>query len=143
MRPSPRLLLSVSAIVMLLVAILHTIGNLQPPGDPSLGALFDAMRAFRYNLGMGMNPSMSDVHMLLVLTMTVAFTGLGLLNLALAATRDLPSRLLRRVVLINALWVGAWIVMCWFYRVPPPLISGIIIELPLIGALLVGNPGSS
>jgi hypothetical protein len=143
MKLSPRVLLSVSAILMLLGAILHTIGNLQPPGDPSLSALFDTMRSFRYHLGNGMNPSMFDVHMLLVLTMTVTFTGVGLLNLAFAASRDVPNRLLRRVILINALWVGVWIVMCWFYRVPPPLISGLVIELPLIGGLLAGNPGKS
>jgi hypothetical protein len=143
MRLSPRLLLSVSAVAMLLVATLHTVGNLQPPGDPSLSALFATMRGFRYNLGMGMNPSMFDVHMLLVLTMTVTFVGLGVLNLMLARARDISDGLLRRIIWINFLWVGASIALSWFYRVPPPLISGIIIELPLIGALVAGNSTKS
>lgn len=49
---------------------------------------------------------------------------------------DLPRILLRRVVCLNVVWVGASIALSWYYRVPPPLISGIVLEVPLIGALV-------
>jgi hypothetical protein len=143
MNLSPRRLLSISGVLMLLGATLHTIGNLTPPRDPSLIALENSMQSFRFSVGMGMNPSMLDVHMLLVLTMTVTFVGFGVLNLTLASANDISDRLLRRVIWINVLWVAASIGFSWFYRVPPPLISGIIIELPLLGALLAGNSGKS
>ncbi len=121
---------------MLLAAALHTIGNMTPPKDPARLALENAMRGFRFSLGMGMNPSMFDIHMVLVLTMTVTYAGFGVLNLVLAGAPELPGRLLRRVMGVNLLWVGASIVLCWFYRVPPPLISCIVIALPLVAALL-------
>ncbi len=135
MNLSPRRLLSISGVLMLLGATLHTIGNLMPPRDPPLVALENSMQSFRFAAGMGMNPSMLDVHMLLVLTMTVTFVGFGAMNLTLAAANDISNRLLHRVIWINVLWVAASIAFSWFYRVPPPLISGVIIELPLIAAL--------
>lgn len=122
---------------MLLEAILHTIGNVLPPGDPALIALEKSMRDFHFN--MGMNPSMLDVHMALVLMMTTTFAALGILNLILSAARDLPERLLRSIVWINAVWVAASIALSWYYAVPPPLIGGIVTEIPLIGALLTRN----
>jgi hypothetical protein len=141
MRLSSRRLLSIAAVLMLLTALLHTIGNLTANGDPGVINVENIMRNFRFTFGMGMNPSMFDVFMALVLIMTVTFIALGVLNLALAAAREMPDRLLRRIIWINLLWVAAFTALCWFYRIPPPLISGIVIELPLIAALLVKTPG--
>ena len=128
---------------MLLGATLHTIGNLAPPRDTALIALENGMKSFRFGAAMGMNPSMLDVHMLLVLTMTVTFAGLGVLNLTLAGAADISDRLLRRVIWINVFWVAASIALSWIYHVPPPLISGLIIELPLLAGLVAGKSGSS
>lgn len=101
---------------MLLEEILHTIGNL-----------------------LSMNPPMFDVHMTLVLMMTITFMALGILNLVLATAPDLPVQLLRRVVWVNVVRVAASVALCWFYGVSPPLICGIVTEVPLAGALLARN----
>jgi hypothetical protein len=136
MIPSARRLLSISAVLMLLTAALHTAGNLAPASDPSQIAVQNVMKAFRFHMGLGMNPSMFDAFMALVLIMTVTFSGFGVLNLALAADRNLPGPLLRRVVRINVLWVAVYTALCAYYRIPPPLICGILIEIPLVAALL-------
>ena len=66
-----------------------------------------------------MNPSMFNAFMLLVLIMTVTFVAVGVLNLVLAAVKDFPDRLVRRVIRIDAVWVAAFIALLWFYRVLP------------------------
>ncbi|HEY4089117.1 MAG TPA: hypothetical protein VGM43_24475 [Bryobacteraceae bacterium] len=132
---SRRGLLITSSILMLLGAAAHTVGNLLPPSDPAVVGIYAAMRSSYPKLGMGMNPSMLDVHMLLVLTMTVTFAAIALLNLALV--RAISDQALQRVVWINVIWVAVFTSICAFYQVPPPLISGVLIELPLAAALLV------
>ncbi len=132
---SRRGLLTTSSVLMLLGAVAHTIGNLLPPSDPGTAGIYTAMRSSHPPVGMGMTPSMFDVHMLLVLTMTVTFAAIALLNLALV--RAISDQALQRVVWINVIWVAAFTSLCAFYQVPPPLISGVLIELPLAAALLV------
>jgi hypothetical protein len=135
MHISRRGLLITSSVLMLLTTAAHTVGNLLPPSDSAVAAIYTAMRNSHPAVGMGMNPSMFDVHMLLVLTMTVTFAAIALLNLALAPT--ISDQALQRVVWINVMWVAVFTSLCAFYQVPPPLISGILIELPLAAALLV------
>ncbi|HVV46508.1 MAG TPA: hypothetical protein VHC72_14945 [Bryobacteraceae bacterium] len=124
-----------SSVLMLLGAVAHTAGNLLPPSDPAIVTSYAAMKRSWPQPGMGMNPSMFDVHMVLVLTMTITFAAIATLNLALV--RCISDQPLRRLVWINVLWVTAFTSVCAWYRVPPPLISGILIELPLAAALLV------
>jgi hypothetical protein len=135
MHVSRRGLLMTSSALMLLGAVAHTAGNLLPPSDPAIVTTYAAMKRSWPQLGMGMNPSMFDVHMVLVLTMTITFAAIATLNLALV--RGLSDQALRRLVLINVIWVTTFTSVCAWYRVPPPLISGILIELPLAAALLV------
>jgi hypothetical protein len=135
-----RRLLMVSAVLMLLCAAVHTVGNMAPKTDPAEVELFRTMAAFHYPMGFGMNPSMEDAFFTLVLVMTVTFVALGVLNLALAVEPDITPRFLRRVIVINAIWVAAFTALSFFYRIPPPLISGIVIEIPLLIALIL--PGS-
>jgi len=137
MRISSRRFLSIAAVLMLLEAILHTIGNLLPVTDPALIALEKSMRGYHFD--MSMNPSMFDAHMTLVLMMTITFAALGILNLVLAAAPDLPQRLLRRTIWVNIVWVAGSVALSWFYGIAPPLICGIVVEVPLIGALLSRN----
>src|SRR5262245_53656445 len=120
-----RRLFSTSAILMLLTALAHTAGNLAPtpplPGELEVTA---AMQAFHDPLGMGMNPSIWDILRDLAFTMSITFAAIAILNLTLAASRDMPDRLLRRVGWINAGWLAAFTILCFMYRIPPPLISG-------------------
>ncbi len=121
---------------MLLGATLHTIGFLMPKTDPGDIAVENVMRAFHYSMA-GMNPSKFDVFMALVLMMTVTFTGLGFLNLIMANAADVSSQTLRRIIVTNVLWGAASIALTAWYQVPPPLICGILTEIPLVAALLV------
>jgi hypothetical protein len=82
---------------------------------------------------------MRDVHMTLVLAMSITFAALGILNLVLASSA-IPDALLRRIIRINAAWVAATIALSLYYKIPPPLISGVLIEIPLIAAMFRGNP---
>ena len=95
------------------------------------------MSHFILDAGMGMKPSMLDIHMVLVLVMSITFAALGVLNLLLALAPDLPDRLVGRLVWVNLIWVAVFTGLCAYYQIPPPLISGVVIELPLIAALLV------
>lgn len=90
MRLSPRRLLSISAVLMLLTAFAHTAGNLSP-SDPALIDAESRMRGYRIAFGLGMNPSMFDIFMLLVLIMTLTFMAIGILNMFLANARGLPD----------------------------------------------------
>lgn len=132
---SRRGLLIASSILMLLGTVAHTVGNLSPSKDPAINAAYTAMKNSYPEVGMGMHPSMFDVHMLLVLIMSVTFAAIAGLNLALVRRLDDVS--LRRVIWINLVWVAAFTALCVRYQVPPPLISGVLIELPLAAALLV------
>jgi hypothetical protein len=132
-----RRLFSTAAILMILAAAAHTAGNLQPPPNgPAEQRLIDTMNGYRIPMGFGMNPSMSDINSLLVFTMSVTFTALGLINLLLASTPETSAHLLRRVAWANALWVGAFLALTWIYQIPPPLICAIVIELAVVASLL-------
>jgi hypothetical protein len=48
MKISSRRFLSIAAVLMLLEAILHRIGNTLPPDDPALIALEKSMRDFHF-----------------------------------------------------------------------------------------------
>lgn len=86
------------------------------------------MDEYRMPLGLGMSPSMHDIFFTLTFTMGITFAALGLVNLIVAANRDTSQNLLRRLTWLNAVWVGALLILSWHYQVPPPLISAIIIE---------------
>jgi len=133
-----RRLFSTAAILMLLTAALHTIGNLA--GRPDAGAqekVFNDMGNLHFPLGMGMNPSLRDVYWDLVFTMSITFAALGLVNLVVAGCAEVGPDILRRMSWVNALWVGVFVILNVKYQIPPPLISGVVIELVVIASLLV------
>src|SRR5262245_4222478 len=127
---------------MFLTALAHTAGNVAPVEPSASGkAVTDAMRGLLLSMGMGMNPSMFDIFKDLTFTMSITFAALATINLALAASADITDRLLRCIAWIDLVWVAAFTALCWHYRIPPPLISGVLILLPLAVSLVgpVGN----
>ena len=133
-----RRLFTTAAILMLLTAISHTMGNLFPgPPGPAEQKLFAAMDDYREPMGLGMIPSMRDIYSTLVFTMSITFGALGLLNLVVASSRETSASLLRRLTWVNAIWVGAFLILSWAYRVPPPLISAVIIEAVILLDLIL------
>jgi hypothetical protein len=132
-----RRLFSMAAICMLLTAAAHTAGNVLPRREtPTEQKIRAEMRDLHFPLGMGMNPSLQDVYLTLVFTMSITLAALGLISLLIAASPEAPDPLLRAVAWANAVWVGALLALCWRYQVPPPLISAVVIELFTIGALI-------
>ena len=135
-----RRLFSTAAVLMILTALAHTAGNLAPgSGDAAEKLILAAMGNYRLPMGMGMNPSMLDIFHSVVFTMSITFLALGAINLALAAG-GASDPLLRRVAWLNAAWVAAFIALNVVCRIPPPLISGVVIELPLVAYLVLPGP---
>ena len=135
-----RRLFSTAALLMILTSIAHTLGNIA--SRPETGAedrVIAEMSRLRLPLGMGMNPSLMDIHWALVFGISVTFAALGAINLVLASGADTPERLLRRASWVNALWVGAFTIVAWAYRVPPPLIFGVLIEAFVLADLIVAR----
>ena len=121
---------SSAAILVLLMAVGHTFGVLTgSPSNPVEEKLFADMGAALTPLGLGMSPSVKDIYFAFAFTVSVTFAALGLLYLVLAAIPETPDRVLRAVSWVNALWVGAFLIMNWVYRVPPSLIFGTIIGI--------------
>jgi len=136
-----RRLFTTAAILMVLTAAGHTIGNVAPiPQGPAEQKVFAAMDEYRQPMGFGMVPSMHDIYWTLVFTMSITFAALGLMNLVVAATRETPTGLLRRLTWVNAIWVGAFMLVGWHYRVPPPFISAAILEAVIVLDLIFRHP---
>jgi hypothetical protein len=130
----PRLF-TIASLVMLVVAGLHTLGNLDTtPIDAREAAVQSAMSGYAIPLGMGMAPSILGIFRLLVFTMTVTLVALAALALVLAADRQVPARALRRVAVTPAIASGVLTAICFIYRVPPPLISFVVVTVLYAGA---------
>lgn len=138
-----RKLFSTAAVLMILTAAAHTAGNLAPaPKDPALEKVMAAMNSYRLPLGMGMTPSLEEIYWDLVLTMSITFAALGAINLVLAAS-DASDRLLRRVSWANLVWIVAFIALSYAYRIPPALISGVVIAIFVAASIAVGPKAPS
>jgi hypothetical protein len=126
-----------AAIVMLLMAAGHTAGFLTAaPSNPVEEKLFADMGAVLNPLGLGMSPSVKDIYFGLAFALGVTFAALGVTNLMLAAIPETPDRVLRAAGWVNALWVGAFLILNWVYRVPPPLIFGTILGIAVVASLI-------
>ena len=131
-----RRLFTVAALLMLLTAVIHTIGGLgMKPGNETEARLFADMESNRAPAGLGMSPSLWGVFRAVFFMMGLLFAAIGTLNLAVAASADSSDPLLWRLGWINLLWVSTLTAMSWFYQIPPPLISGIVIEVFVIAYL--------
>jgi hypothetical protein len=122
-------------VLVALAGTAHTLGQFTPD-EPELASGLAAMRAAHLPMGMGMNPSLFDIFRDLAFTMSVTFFALAALNLVIVQHRDTTAALLRTVTIVNLLWLAAFIGVCWFYAVPPPLISGVLIWPFFLMALL-------
>jgi hypothetical protein len=122
-------------VLTLLAGLAHTAGQFTPE-EPELANALTAMRASRLPMGLGMAPSLFDIFRDLAFTMSVTFFALAALNLVIVRHRDTTPALLRAVTLVNLLWLAGFIGICWFYAVPPPLISGVLIWPFYLVALL-------
>jgi hypothetical protein len=133
-RPGRRLF-TVAAALMVVTAVAHTLGNLAPDQeDASLQLILTDMSSHRFPLGLGMTPSMLDIYRTLVFTMSITLAALGSLNLTIAASREVTDGLVGRLTWVNIAWVGAFLMLALAYRIPPALISAVVIEAVLFAS---------
>lgn len=127
------------SIALILVAVLHTIGHFAPApeNDAALAAVSEAMQGYRFDMGMGMQPSLMDILQSLSLTMSITVLFLGIYNLLTLSLAGNHARLVRRLTLLNVLAVGALVGLYAYSRIPPPLISFAVVEAIFIVALVV------
>ena len=131
-----RRLFSIASILLILTAVAHTLGHFQPePRTPEFANLKSAMQAYQIDM-MGMKPSAYGVLESLSLTMTIMLLMLGLQNL-LVAMVDESGKMIRRFTIVNIIGVGALVALSWFYRIPPALISFVIVEIMFLLAILI------
>ena len=132
-----RRLFSIASILLILTAVAHTLGHFQPePRTPEFTNLKSTMQAYQIDLGMEMKPSILGIFESLSLTMSITVLLLGLQNL-LVAMVDESGKMIRRFALLNIFGVGALAAIYWTYRIPPPLISFVIVEIVFLLAILI------
>jgi hypothetical protein len=128
---SGRRLFMAASFAMILVAILHTIGNTlsSPSADSAYVSLEAAMRAYTVPLGMGMVPSVWDIYRGLVFTMSICLAAMGALGIVIGASREATPALLSRIALTQAIASAALTVLYVVYQITPALISMAVVTL--------------
>lgn len=121
--------MAAGCIALLLEAVAHTLGTSAPlPDDPQVHSVVAAMKGLSSPMGLGMSPSVWDIHYGLAYFMTVGLVALGVLGLVVLRAAPADHRLHRTVVVVlfaaNLVMLGLW----WYYRIPPPLISQVIVS---------------
>lgn len=117
-----RRLFTAASIMTIVVAGLHTIGNLQPD-PPEYEGVLTAMRGALVPMGMGMNPSIYDLYWSFIFAISVLVAGLGVLGLVLVSSTDASMKVLSRSAAMFAVIFAGLTAIVWIARVPPPLIS--------------------
>jgi len=138
---SGRRCFTITGILMLLLAVAHTVGFFGPHDmTPAENTLFTAMGALKEDMG-SMQPSIKDVYYCLALALTVLYVALGVIMLVLSASHEISDGFLRRISWINLLWVTAFTLVGYHYQIPPPFISGIILDVAVLCHLFL--PGGN
>jgi hypothetical protein len=125
---------TVASVLLVVVAGAHTTGMLSTPSDPAAKTVEAAMRAYHTDLGLGMSPSAWDVMHTLGFTMSILLVALGLQNLVTVHLAGHVAGLVRRLSLVNVVFMGALAALSWTYRIPPPFVSFVVVTLLFVGA---------
>jgi hypothetical protein len=115
-----RRLFATASIMTIVVAALHTFGNLQPD-PPEYEGVITAMRGALVPMGMGMNPSIYDIWWSLAFGMSVFIAGLGVFGLVLVSSTDASMKVLSRSAAMFAIICAGVTAIGWISKVPPPL----------------------
>ena len=130
-------LFAAGSVGLIIVALLHGIGNFAPPpADPALNAVIDAMRGYHFDLGLGMRPSLMDIDTSLSITMSIMLLFVGIQNLVTLRVAGDSAKLTRSLCLVNAIFAGALVVLYAVYRIPPPLVTLGVVEVLFLLALI-------
>ena len=118
-----RRLFKTGAVVLVLVGLVHSLSLFEKPvpANDTERQLLDLMANYKFNL-MGSARSMADLMRGFSVSFMVAALGLGVLDLLLSRER---SGLLKRVALINAIWLAAMtaVSLHYFFVVPTSFLA--------------------
>jgi hypothetical protein len=123
-----RRLFKTGAVVLVIIGLLHSLSLFQKPvpANDTERQLLDLMANYKFNL-MGSFRSMADLLQGFSVLFMVAALGVGALDLLLARER---AGLLKRVALINAIWLAAMTAtsLRYFFVLPTSfLVAGLLI----------------
>ncbi len=113
-----RRLFKTGAVVLVLLGLVHSISLIEKlvPANDTERQLLDLMNTYRFDL-MGSARSMADLLQGFSISFMVAALGLGALDLLLSRER---AGLLKRVALINTIWLGTMTaVSLWYFFAAP------------------------
>jgi hypothetical protein len=123
-----RRLFKTGAVVLVIIGLVHSLSLFQKPvaANDTERQLLDLMANYKFNL-MGSFRSMADLLQGFSVSFMLAALGVGALDLVLARER---AGLLKRVALINAIWLAAMTAtsLRYFFVVPTSfLVAGLLI----------------
>ena len=126
-----RRLFKTGAVVLVLVGLVHALSLFEKPvpANDTERQLLDLMANYKFNL-MGSARSMADLMRGFSVSFMVAALGLGVLDLLLS--RERPG-LLKRVALINAIWLAAMtaVSLHYFFVVPTSFLAAALLIFAL------------
>lgn len=120
---------------MILVAVAHSAGHfIEQELPPKMQKAVEAMNDTDLDMGLGMKPTFFSIFNALSLTMSICCAHLGVLDLVLARKAD--DATVRSATIVNVLGVGGLVVLYFWYRIPPPLITLAAVEALFLAALI-------
>ena len=126
-----RRLFKTGAVVLVLVGLVHALSLFEKPvpANDTERQLLDLMANYKFNL-LGSARSMADLMRGFSVSFMVAALGLGVLDLLLS--RERPG-LLKRVALINAIWLAAMtaVSLHYFFVVPTSFLAAALLIFAL------------
>ena len=126
-----RRLFTAGTILLLLIGLVHALSlfGTPTPANDTEKQLFSLMRDYHFNL-MGSSRSMNDLMRGFSMAFMLAAFGFGVFDLVLRKER---TELLKRVTLVNILWVAAMMILSlrYFFAVPTSFLSTTLILFAL------------
>src|SRR6516164_7910850 len=136
-----RRLFTAGTMLLLLIGLVHSlslIGTPTPANDTEK-QLLSLMRDYHFNL-MGSSRSMNDLMRGFSMAFMFAALGFGIFDLVL---RNERTELLKRIALVNILWLGAMMILSlrYFFAVPTSFLATTLILFALAWFKLPARTG--
>ena len=126
-----RRLFTAGAVVLLLLALAHSLSLFETPvpANETERQLLDLMSNYKFNI-MGSMRSANDFERGFSIAFIVGMFGLGVLDLVLARER---AELLKRVALINTIWLAAMsaVSLRYFFAAPTSFLAATLLIFAL------------
>jgi hypothetical protein len=132
---SGRRLFSLACLGIILTGIAHGLAHFSPaPSDPAWSAVEASMRSYSFTMA-GASFTPLDVLRSLSLTMSITLLWLGIAGLIVSGS-DASLRVIRRLLILGIVGVGALASLYAYYRIVPPLVWFVGVEVLLLMGLI-------